>query len=308
MQKLLLPFACAFFLVGSVCAQDCGPEATFKPSSKSPILGVLFQNAALISPEAQQEIMNAATERQIVGEWSPARISGLADEAAERTRAAYQNEGYFKVVVTAQAVRVASDPLGRYNLSVRVAHPGRQYRLGEIHISNAAVFSEVTLRDLFPIQSGEIFSREKVAKGLEEIRRLYDSQGYINYTGMPGTNIDDASHIIDLELNVDEGKQYRVGVIDVLGVDPESRAHVLDALAVKSGDIYTAASWQRSALKFHGAALDQSLTGIDRALNHQDQTVDVMLDFRRPQPGVIDLSNASVITIRESATSPFDPR
>jgi outer membrane protein insertion porin family len=45
------------------------------------------------------------------------------------------------------------------------------------------------LRHLFPIKDGDIISREKIGKGLENLRKVYGQFGYINFTSVPDTSL-----------------------------------------------------------------------------------------------------------------------
>jgi outer membrane protein assembly factor BamA len=248
--RSLLSAACLIALLGSSKGQNCPADKHNSPSTISPIRRVLFRNASLLPPQARQEITKAlrAETSSISGD-----RTGVAEEASERVRAAYQNEGYFKAEVTAKAVPVAEDSTGRYDIAIKVLVEGKQYRLGDLRLIHMTAFSEPELRDVFLIQRGEIFSREKISKGLEELRRVYGREGYINFTAVPDTVFDENNDSINLEIDVDEGKQFRLRSVEVLGVDAETKARVLNDLAVKPGDVYNSAEWAewvRSIEKF----------------------------------------------------------
>ncbi|MGA8441390.1 MAG: POTRA domain-containing protein [Candidatus Sulfotelmatobacter sp.] len=93
---------------------------------------------------------------------------------------------------------------------------------------NKAVSNVKALRALFPINDGGIFSREKIAKGLENLRKAYGEQGYINFTSVPETRFDDDRKLIFLDIDVDEGKQFYVSSIGIVGAD----TRVLNDLAL----------------------------------------------------------------------------
>ena len=67
------------------------------------------------------------------------------------------------------------------------------------------------------MKDGDIFSREKIAKGLENLRKAYGEAGYINFTSVPDTKFDDEKKIVDLVIDVDEGKQFYVRRIEFQG-------------------------------------------------------------------------------------------
>jgi outer membrane protein insertion porin family len=164
----------------------------------------------LLSFKDRKEISRALRSEEVEADSSPWDPSGLADEAVERVRAAYQSDGYFKVRVDASTVPSARVAAARYDVVVRVVEQGKRYRLGDLHLVHTSVFPEVQLREFFPIQRGEIFSREKIAKGLEELRRVYGASGFVNYTGVPNTKFDEANDTVDLVVDID-GPSFPLG-------------------------------------------------------------------------------------------------
>jgi outer membrane protein insertion porin family len=129
---------------------------------------------------------------------------------------------------------------------------GLQYNLGGIKFRNKRTISNFKARRaLFPIKDGEIFGREKIAMGLENLRKAYGDFGYINYTGVPNTNLDDEKKLAFLEIDIDEGKQfYHPRRYPRFGWP--SRREVLKDMRV--GQIYNSRLFQLS-LKKHAALL-----------------------------------------------------
>ena len=155
---------------------------------------VIFENATLLPAAERRHIAKKIHQGEVDGRADRMNedLSGLANEAEERVRVAYQNKGYFKVEVSS---RVRPVPAGTANdqvdFVIKVLREGKQYWLRDIHWKNMAAFSEQELLDLTPIHPGEIFSRAKIVESLEAVRSLYDSHGYINFTSIPNTKIDD---------------------------------------------------------------------------------------------------------------------
>jgi len=295
MLRPLVLAACLPLLVPSVWSQNCPPGTAPVPTSPVHIRGIVFTNAALLSAEKQREISSKLREEAASAiDGSPEEVSlsdedrgatNLADETAERVRADYQDMGYFRVEVSGKARRVTKDPLPRYDVKVRIVELGRQYRLGDLNILNAAHFPTQQLRSLFPIQRGEIFSRANIAAGLEALRRLYGSDGYINAIPVPNTQFDDEQATINLTIDVDEGKQFRLRSVVILGLDSGAKEQVLGELAAKPGDVYTALLWENEVRRFTNTNLGRVGSGsVEKKLDEQNGWVDVVLDFRRPRP------------------------
>lgn len=279
MFRRLFLTACSVLAVGFVHAQTCPSEENQAPGARAPIRNVEFGNDSLVPSEIEGQIAEDLREQSRPA-WSRQDFSRLADEAADRVRIAYQNEGYFKATVSGKAVRVAGSVPAQYDIVVQIRDVDRQYRLGDLNIVHATAFPEAQLRDLFPMQRGDIFSRGKVVEGLDELRRLYGSEGYINFTSVPQTVFDDNSAIANVQIDTEEGKQFRLGNIQILGLDSETQARVLDSLDMKTGDIFSTASWQHLAEKFPDLSLDDPRVQ-NKRLNEKDGIVDILLDLRK---------------------------
>ena len=75
-----------------------------------------------------------------------------------------------------------------------------------------------------PIQPGDVFSRSKIAQGLENLRSLYASHGYVNFVCIPNTTFEDETARAYLDIDGSEGPQFHFRNFSVPGLD-EDRAH-----------------------------------------------------------------------------------
>jgi outer membrane protein assembly factor BamA len=91
---------------------------------------------------------------------------------------------------------------------------GPRYRLAEIKFTGNHAFSADELRSKFPLKNGDLFSREKVANGLDSLHQVYASNGFIDFASIP--NIEHSSDArVDLSVGVMEGTQYHVGKLEI---------------------------------------------------------------------------------------------
>ena len=201
-------------------------------------------------PVADQDEIVASIKEQTYGD----SLEGATDGALERVRIGWQNHGYFKVLVNGYATALDSTPAGRrVALSVHVDE-GAQYRLGGIEFKGNRAIANEALRALFTIKDGDIFRRDKIGKGLENLRKAYGELGYINFTPVPNTRFDDAKKLIYLDIDVDEGKQFFVYGINIIGVDESFRAHqMLQDLLLKPGQIYNGRLVELFLKREHGS-------------------------------------------------------
>ena len=211
--------------------------------------------------------------------------SDWADEAAERVRAAYQDNGYFKVQVAGELMPATKSRTDRrVSIVVRVLDAGQQYRLRDLRWKSTSAFSEQQLLNLMPIHPGEIFSRSKIAKGLEEARKLYQSHGYMNFTSIPNAVIDEAARSIGLEIDVDEGSVFHWGDLHIEGMTEADKRELLRGWDGLRGQVY-ASNAHQALDKFFATyfrPLRSGVTPSDYAkwkIDEAARTVDVYLSL-----------------------------
>ena len=150
---------------------------------------------------------------KIVNTFTGSCFNDDSEELEERVRAAFQQRGYFLAKVKnlrTKPLDVLASPKP-VDLEAEVAE-GRRHRLAEIEFTGNYSFSGKRLRRQFPLRTGNVFDRDKIASGLEALRRLYASHGYIDCTFVPDTRLlSDAK--VDLIVSVEEGKHYRMGTL-----------------------------------------------------------------------------------------------
>jgi outer membrane protein assembly factor BamA len=209
-------------------------------------------------------------------------LENVIDEALERVRVGWQNRGYFNVEVNGDGKMLKKNATEvRIALFVHVDE-NIQYRLGRITFkNNRAVTNSTALRNLFRIQDGDIFSREKIAEGLANLGKAYSQLGYLNYAGVPSTTFDDEQKLIYLEIDVGEGKQFYVGDIILEGLNETARQRVLKDLLLKPGQIYDSRLWDISLSRFRSLFPDCGCRSSQPlVLDEKRRTVVLTLDFR----------------------------
>ena len=216
------------------------------------------------------------------------------EEDTERVRAEYQDRGYFKAAVSDPKTVIHDTGSKGFRIPLIQPGPGKavditmpidegeKYRLGKITFKgNEHITNTVALRNLFPIKDGDIFSRAKIAKGIDQMRKAYGEYGYINYTGVPNTTFDDDKKLAYLEIDIDEGKQFYVRRIEFQGNTTTRDKVIRRELALEEGGIYNSRLWELSL-----ARLNQ-LSYFDQLKPDDPNTTDKKLDEKN---GYVDLT------------------
>lgn len=193
-----------------------------------------------------------------------------------QTQCLVDTEGYLKAVVKA-SIQQLPDKNSTHQFAVTFAiHAGPRYHLGLITFKgNHAISDQKALRALFPIADGDILNRQKMVKGLDNLKSAYGSQGYINFDSIPQPSIDEQKKIVSFEIDIDEGKKFLVSTIDILGADVQ----VLNDLGLKPGEVYNE-SLVNSFLRKHLRGADVNDSRIHRTLDERNGTVALTFDFR----------------------------
>jgi outer membrane protein assembly factor BamA len=196
-----------------------------------------------IPADARNEISTELRNHLFKRDADGAYLKDLANEIAEvGVKGALQNRGFFKAAAAAKLTPIQSagaDINAAVSISVT---PGPQYRMGDVRIEPTdsefplRISAEV-VRGLLPLQRGELFSVERVITGLDNCRAAYVREGYVDMTAEPTTEIDEAHETIDMVIKIDQGLQYRVGSIEVLGVNTATREKLMESF-LKPGEVF----------------------------------------------------------------------
>ena len=160
-----------------------------------------------------------------------------SEEMEERVRASFQDRGYFKVEVKSLSFK-PSDPLGipkPVTLEGEVSE-GARYKLAEITFVKNLAFSSEILRQQFPLKRGALFERGKIANGLQSLRKLYSTHGFLDFTAVPET-IFSSDATVNLNISIQEGSQYHMGKLETVG-DKELAAKLRAEWNLAEGDVY----------------------------------------------------------------------
>ena len=192
------------------------------------------------------------------------------EEDKERLRNAYQKRGYFKANVLRHDLDIRDMP-GRKTFmipwSMIFAKPkkhadinllveeGPRYVRGKLSFTDVELFRvpDQVLGPVFAMQEGSIFDVEKLRKGMENLKKLYGEFGYIDFVAEPSFEFreDDDPPQIDLNLAVDEGKQFFVRRIEFDGNNTTRDKVIRREILLDEGDMFNTRVWDLSMLRLN---------------------------------------------------------
>ena len=159
---------------------------------------------------------------------------------------------------------------------------GREYKLAQIEWSGNSVFPTAQLSKGIHQQPGQTVNAVQLSDDLDAIKPLYRSRGYMKAVVEPHLDLNDAEGTASYKLEVKEGDQYRMGDVEIEGLDEKSSAHIREAWTLHQGEPYDA-SYVKRFLKDTGALVPPSIkwgVTIHEDLNEKDKSVDVTVRFK----------------------------
>jgi outer membrane translocation and assembly module TamA len=261
------------------------PEAEL-PRVSVHVVRVEFNPEDGIPASVRGEISTQLRSQVFERHASTAYLKELAAEIAEvGVIGGLQNRGYFRAMATATLTVLGSKGADIDVAATIGVAPGTQYRTGKVRVESTDEdaplgISATALRGLIPLQSGELFSVEKVRMGIENLTRAYSREGYVDMVPEPKTAIDESLKTIDLVYRIDQGPRYRVGSIEILGMNTVTREKLLESLP-KPGEVFDEARL-KEFLTMNRAILpsDASRDDVGIIRDVRTKTVAVLLDFR----------------------------
>jgi outer membrane protein insertion porin family len=215
------------------------------------------------------------------------------EEIQRELEGVYQSQGRYSASIDTDVKEVGE---GRVEVDINV-NEGAVAKIRQINIVGNQSFDDEELLEVFELEdrpgwlfgffSSDEYSREALAGDLERLRSFYLDRGYVNFD-IESTQVSispDKSQIF-VTVNVNEGRQYRLGDIRFSGDMKIGNREARDLVTVESGEVFSrsevtaSAEALRARLGAEGFAF-ASVDGIPEP-SADDATVDLVF---RVDPG-----------------------
>jgi Surface antigen variable number repeat len=216
------------------------------------------------------------------------RNSAWLDQIAEDVREDFLDRGYLRADVSAVGAQPLDLEQGRMRVIVHVDQ-GDQYRVAGLTVvsddpAHPLVIPEEELRKQFQLQTEDLFNVANLRRGLSGMAQLYGAQGYADFTATPDIDFDNKDHSISLKMEVNQGNQYHVERLQVLGLDSQTKG-LLEA-RMPPGSIFN------STLLRELFDQGKAVVGADLVFDHvvhitrnaEAATADISIDFSGHAP------------------------
>jgi outer membrane protein insertion porin family len=100
------------------------------------------------------------------------------------------------------------------------------------------------------LSSRDKFAKEKLVGDLEALNSFYRDRGYLNFEIVSSqVSLTPDKQGVFITISVNEGDQYKIGTVDVYGVERLTQQQVQDSMKLRQGDIFSQKALEESRKK-----------------------------------------------------------
>lgn len=251
----------------------------FHPGRARPVVArVSFEGNKVVQERALQE---AIWPVGVGTPWTESNFRVLLDSSVRRV---YEALGRVRVSFPKMRTEKVSDVLG---LKVIVTvDEGEVYALGTVRIEGETPIDPDSLLRAGDFKKSPVADFDKVSDGVERIRTALTHAGYLNARATSSKSIDDAKKTVDVTVAVDAGPQYKMGKLEVRGLDLTAESEIRRIWTLKEGSGFNPdyPDFFLKRVREDGMFDNLGETKAEPQRNEKDRIVDVTLKFGGVDP------------------------
>lgn len=191
-----------------------------------------------------------------------------------------QNEGYADASVD---IQLTEDPETGKLIVTITAERGQLYHFGPVKIEGNILFPSDELCPHLLIRENEVYSPDKLRETANALKEVYGAKGYIDASVQYDAQVDPKKPIISVTFFVDEGEQYKIGLIHVIGNHSTQYNVILRESLLVPGETFDSRKLKATQMRLEGVGYFKSVnvyavrTADDEALgsNYRDVYIEV---------------------------------
>jgi outer membrane protein assembly factor BamA len=240
------------------------------------------------SPE-QTALLTSAARRLTGAEYGRTTLAAVAKFDLLPV---YLQRGYLKAAFGPADARVvpppspAADAQAPAELQVDAivpVTPGEMYSTSSVDWKGNSAIKIGELAPLLHLPTGQPADAVRLLRDIENVSKVYRSRGYMTVQIKPDTQFDDEKSTVHYDLNIVEGDLYKMGELEILGLDTQATARMQAAWTLREGQPYNA-DYPEKFREDTGQLLPRGVrwaVSIHETLEAKDKTVGVEIRFKQ---------------------------
>ena len=160
--------------------------------------------------------------------------------------------------------------------------PGKIYSVSGVTWKGNSAVTTDEASHLFHLAIDRPANAVRVVTDAETLTRLYHNRGYMTAEVKLDAQLDDEKSTVHYDVNITEGDLYKMGELEVVGVDTPSKDRLHEAWKLREGQPYNAdytLKFLEEAPRLLPSGLRYSVK-INEVLSKKDKVVDVTIQFK----------------------------
>lgn len=156
----------------------------------------------------------------------------------------YFNNGFVQADILDHKVLLSEDKRW-FRVSISILE-GEQFNVGEIDITGDIITTKEDLLEKLQIESGEIFNRSRVTRGIETISVMYGDEGFANAEFKPVSRLNPEEKTVDLTIHIVRKDPVYIERIDITGNVRTRDKVIRREIEVSEGNLFSSSGLKRS--------------------------------------------------------------
>ena len=204
----------------------------------------------------------------------------------------YLQRGYLKAAFGPSDARVVPQPSPAVDAqapaelqvdAIVPVTPGKMYSTSSVAWKGNSAIKIDELAPLLHLPTSQPADAVRLLRDIENVGKLYRSRGYMTIQIKPDAQFDEEKSTVHYDLNIVEGDLYKMGELEILGLDTQATARMQAAWTLREGQPYNA-DYPNKFVNDTGQILPRGVrwaVSIHETLEAKDKTVDVEIRFKQ---------------------------
>ena len=257
-------------------------------SYRAVVRNILFQGNNVIEDSVLRSYMQTGP----AGLFSFFTDSGLyrdvvLEQDVQRLHAIYQEKGYYLAKISKPKILLEQN---KKNIVILISiDEGHRFNIGNIRFDKKD-FETSALEDQIELESGAVFSYQKLVKSILNLQALYGDEGYAFANISPDIKPNEEKKTLDITFYFNPGHKVHVNRIDISG-NTQTHEHVIRReLQIDEGQIYHETKKRESEARVRQLGFFESVYFAPKGVPNSPESVNMELVVKPRRTGHINLA------------------
>jgi outer membrane protein insertion porin family len=181
----------------------------------------------------------------------------------------------------------------RLHISMKIEE-NSQYHVGDVKITNSKTpaIPPETLRGALGLKAGDVYNETALRESFKTLTKFYGEGGYINFVPTPQQDFDEEKKIVNLTIDVDEGKQYYVDRIKFSGNTTTRDKVIRREVPLTEGQTFNSRYWDLARMRLNQLGYFEEIKEEDAKIdpNPNEPKVNVTMKVQEKSRNTIGFS------------------